>query len=76
MSSCSWSGGPKKRFATYQDALKEFVRREQKGYLRADRASIYSCPTCESFHISKTRYTLLRRKGRGKTRRKLVARTG
>ncbi len=76
MSSCSWSGGKKTRFPTYAAALREFVRREQNGYLRADLASICQCSSCDSWHISSTRYTLVKPKGRGKRRKKLVNRTG
>ena len=66
----------KKRFATYGDALRAFVRLEKKGLIRPGLGEIYECLDCEGFHITSRRFTLVKPKGRGKRRRKMLRDAG
>ena len=60
----------KRGFTSYAEALTELDALEQN--LPDKRGSVYTCPTCEQFHISKRRFTVWRKKGHGKARRNLV----
>jgi hypothetical protein len=63
----------KKPFEWYEDALNHVVFTDQYNGRNPLHGSVYVCPECGDYHVSKRRFTLLkRRKGRGKSRRGLV----
>jgi hypothetical protein len=66
----------KRRFETYSDALTVLIDLEASGQMRGPFGTVYTCPQCEMFHISSRRFTMAKRKGRGKTRRTLVIEEG
>jgi hypothetical protein len=43
--------------------------------LRPLTGSVYSCDACASFHVSSRKFTLAKKRGRGKSRRGLVRKT-
>jgi hypothetical protein len=62
----------KRSFDTYGEALAAYDELVKEGKLRADQGSIYTCVECGLWHISSKRFTLVRARGRGKTRKRLV----
>jgi hypothetical protein len=73
MSGCT---SRKRSFETYAEALGALADLAARGVLRGPFGSVYSCSTCELFHVSSRRFTLSMAKGRGKSRRKLVIEEG
>jgi hypothetical protein len=66
----------KRRFTTYGAGLAALEDLDARGRLRGPFGSVYQCSRCEGFHISSRRFTLVRRKGRGKARRGLLEDVG
>ncbi len=68
------SGCPsgKRAYPSYADALAALVDLEARGQMRGPFGTVYLCPSCEQFHISSRRFTVVKPKGRGKRRRGLV----
>jgi hypothetical protein len=62
----------KRCFYSCADALAEFDRLVAEGRLDPMRGSIYTCTSCEAWHISSRRFVVARQKGRGKRRRGIV----
>jgi hypothetical protein len=62
-------------YPTYAEALAKLALRQDRavGVARL-LGSVYTCPSCEDFHLSSRKFTLVKRKGRGKTRRRLLER--
>jgi len=58
----------KKVYADYAAALKALDTLIE----RPELGSVYTCPTCGAFHISKRRFVLRKVRGRGKSRKGLV----
>jgi hypothetical protein len=66
--------GHKLPFEYYQEALEYLDFKDRRGGANRLYGSVYLCPECDEFHVSSRRFTLAKRvKGRGKTRRGLVA---
>ena len=64
----------KEPFEWYEDALNHIERKDVRSGRDRMLGSVYTCPDCGEYHVSGTIFTLRkRRKGRGKTRRGLVA---
>ena len=66
----------KRGYPSYADALDALVDLEARGQMRGPFGTVYTCQTCEQFHISSRRFTVAKRKGRGKSRRRLVVEEG
>jgi hypothetical protein len=66
----------KRGYETYADALAALVALEASGQMRGPFGAVYTCPQCALFHISSRRFTIAKRKGRGKSRRSLVIEEG
>jgi hypothetical protein len=56
--------------STYAEALAALMRVEPDPL----RGSVYTCTTCGEFHVSKRRFMLEKKKGRGKGRSGIVFR--
>jgi hypothetical protein len=62
-------------YRTYGEALAELdFRRDALTGLASLSTSAYSCDSCGGWHISRKRFTVSKRKGRGKWRRGVVDR--
>jgi hypothetical protein len=53
---------------TYAFALDALTRVDKRG-----TGSVYFCSACQAYHISSRLFTVDRKKGRGKSRKKLVS---
>ena len=62
----------KRSHTTYGDALAALVRLDDDDLLRGPVGSVYRCPRCDAWHISSRKFTLAKKRGRGKSRRKFV----
>jgi hypothetical protein len=62
----------KRAFESYAEALAALSALAATGTMRGPVGSIYTCTSCEMFHISSRVFTLTKPKGRGKKRRRLV----
>jgi hypothetical protein len=64
-------------YPTYADALAEIdMRNRGAGFVQELTGSAFSCEACSGWHISKRRFTLTKKKGRGKQRRRLLDNLG
>jgi hypothetical protein len=62
-------------FAFYGDALMALIAVDRsKG--RSNRGSVYECPTCDQWHVSKRLFTVAKSRGRGRKRRGVIAHAG
>jgi hypothetical protein len=64
---CAGASRGKERHATYEAALAALCRIDPLGV-----GSVYECDDCDGFHVSSRRFMVDKRRGRGKSRRKLV----
>lgn len=63
----------KRSYTTYAAALAALVRLDGDDLLRGPVGSVYQCTRCEGgWHISSRKFTLAKRRGRGKSRRGFV----
>jgi hypothetical protein len=63
---CPTSG--KRQHTSYGDALAALDARVRVGALDPLRSSVYVCRGCGLYHVSSRRFTVVKGKGRGKTR--------
>jgi hypothetical protein len=65
----------KRSYRTYGEALAELdFRRDAITGIAWLSTSAYTCESCDGFHISRKKFTLVKPKGRGKRRRGVVDR--
>jgi len=72
----------KARYTTYGEALIALDKVQDLAKpvdavtgLRPLAGSVYPCDSCTGFHVSTKRFTLAKKRGRGKSRRGLVKKT-
>lgn len=72
------SGCPsgKRAYSSYAAALAALGDLDDRGQLRGPVGSVYGCAACDGWHVSSRKFTLTRRRGRGKRRRGLVEDVG
>ena len=64
----------KRQFATYAAALAALEDLRARGLLRDPIGAVYECARCDGWHVSSRKYALSKKRGRGKTRRKILER--
>jgi hypothetical protein len=72
MSRCS-SG--KRGYPSYGEALEALIELEERSP-RPGIGSVCQCSRCEAWHISSRKFTLAKKRGRGKSRRGLLEDVG
>jgi hypothetical protein len=65
----------KRGYESYGEALSALIELEERSP-RPGIGSVYVCSACDAWHISERRFTMAKRKGRGKLRRRIVIEEG